>query len=91
MSVSPDKMIDYIYDLVNEALVEEWWQFVDDLLVANQLIVRYTDTDILLALLTSTMPAKSKLPRRHEFVDAVRETFQKHHPNEWQELLQGLE
>lgn len=70
-----DKMLDYIYDLVDESLLLQDFAFVDSLLAKSSLILKNTDTDIILGLLTISLAAKSKLQCRAYYVWKAREEF----------------
>jgi hypothetical protein len=69
-----DSALDIIYDQVDELLLAGEFHQVDDLLASatpEQLSI-----DLLLALLTSTLPAKSKLSNRSAFFRRVEDALQ---------------
>lgn len=89
------EQIDFLYSEIDAVLstgVE--YHIVDDFLNWWTAKVKSAsdeefDVDWVLAVLTATLPAKSKLPHRKIYFDAVAERL-KNHP-EKEELLKGLE
>jgi|GEM_PF-4751957 len=49
------------------------------------------NTYLIVAVLSATLPAQSRLPSRVQFVEAARKVFEKTEPNEVEALLSGLE
>jgi hypothetical protein len=80
--------LDLIYDSVDELMRKGEFAQLNSLL-AN-LSVSDFSVDILLGLLTATLPAKSRLPSRHELYEQI-ETFLRHCGEYKEGLLTGLE
>ena len=83
-----EKILDAIYDGVDSMFKSGKFKECDDLL--RSLNVDTISTDVLLGYLTSTLPAKSKLPYRPEFYKKVEETIRQRKEYE-PDLLRGLE
>jgi hypothetical protein len=83
-----DAALDLIYDKIDKMLTEGQFSLIDSVL--NDLDVEIHSVDILLGLLTSTLPAKTKLQGRKAFFLAVEQDIKRR--GEWEEgLLTGLE
>jgi len=67
--MATNKRIDEIIDVIDENLRADRFEGVDNTL--RSLDVRILDTDELIAYLSSTLPAKSKLPYRPEFYSSA--------------------
>ena len=79
--------IDLIYDVVDAMLRDGRFDLVDGMLMEVNL---QGDADTLLAYLTVTLPAKSKLDQRAHFFACVEQELKLR--GEWREtLLAGLE
>ena len=83
-----DAALDLLYDSVDEMLRSGKYSEIDSLL--RDTIVDECSTDILLGLLTATLPARSKLPYRREFFDDSDRVL-KHRPEYEKDLLTGLD
>jgi hypothetical protein len=68
-----DSDLDHIYDTVDQQFISEKFAEVDRVLEA--LVVENTSTDELIAFLTATLPAKSKLKKRAEFCERVKKVL----------------
>ena len=66
---SPDSALDLIYDRVDELLRGAEWSACAAVL--DDINVSECSTDILLALLTATLPAKNRIPSRGGFLERV--------------------
>lgn len=83
-----DAALDIIYDNINNLLTEGDYQRIDAILSA--LDPEPLSVDILLGLLTSTLPARTKLSRRRDFFSKVEEELRRREG--WEKgLLTGLE
>lgn len=83
-----DAALDVLYDRVDDLLKDRKFTSVDDLL--RQASIDSLSVDILLGLLTATLPARGKLAARAEFYAAVEASIKKR--GEWESgLLAGLE
>src|ERR1700742_2348282 len=82
-----DAALDELYDFIDEEFKDGYFKLIDDLL-------SWIDTDsysinILIGLLSATLPAKTKLPNRKAFYDRVESTLGKRNELE-SGLLNGL-
>jgi hypothetical protein len=78
--------IDPIYDIIDAYMRYGKFDTINDWL---RVIPKCTTTNHLLAYLTATLPAKSKLPYRPEFLKMVESELRKR--NEWTDgVLTGL-
>lgn len=83
-----DAALDVLYDRVDGLLRGKQFVAVDDLL--QHLRVNALSVDVLIGLLTSTLPARSKLPSRAKFYSEAEASIRQR--GEWEEgLLTGLE
>jgi hypothetical protein len=83
-----DAALDVLYDRVDSLLRGKQFAAVDDLL--QQVRVNALSVDVLIGLLTSTLPARSKLPSRAKFYSESEASIRQR--GEWEEgLLTGLE
>jgi len=83
-----DAALDVLYSRIDRLFRAKEFASVDNLL--QQVVVDSLTVDVLLGLLTSTLPAKSKLPARSKFYIEVEASIKKR--NEWEDgLLTGLE
>lgn len=83
-----DAALDLIYDSIDDLMRNEQVQRLDSILAS----IPITDlsTEILLGILTATLPAKSRLPMRAGFFNAVEQTIRQR--GEYEEgLLTGLQ
>lgn len=78
-----DAALDLIFDQVDEMLLADHFEHVDQLL--NEITPSDYSVELLLGLLTATLPAKNQLPHRYEFFQRVSDTLQDHG-----ELKEGL-
>jgi hypothetical protein len=86
--VSSDKDIDDVYDWVDERLLAGEFDTVNNWL--KEIVCEKNSVTFLLAALTTTLPAKSKLEYRPAFYNAVKSDIERR--GEMQEaLLIGLE
>ena len=83
----PDSALDLIYDRVDELLHGAEWSACAAVL--DDIDVSKCSTDILLALLTATLPAKSRIPSRGGFLERVGRELRARGENE-DRLLAGL-
>jgi len=83
-----DAALDLLYDSVDEMLRSAKYSEIDSLL--HDTVVHECSTDILLGLLTATLPARSKLTCRKEFF-ADTDRVLKCRPEYEKGLLTGLE
>lgn len=83
-----DAALDLLYDSVDELM--QAGRFPDLDMLIRDIPVATTSVDILLGLLTSTLPARSKLPSRPRFFEAVSSAVRDRGEDE-QGLLAGLE
>jgi hypothetical protein len=82
-----DTALDVLYDRVDDLLKTKQFTTVDDLL--RNANVSSFSADVLLGLLTSTLPARSKLPARAKFFADVESSIKAR--GEWENgLLAGL-
>jgi hypothetical protein len=93
-----DRQLDYIYNYINYLLCRGQFTAVDALLTGLTLNIEWLFSgfskkptnltiDEILAYLTATLPAKSKLNNRRFFVSVAKEILDKQDP----ELIKGLE
>jgi hypothetical protein len=83
-----DAALDVLYDRVDDLLKAKQFPAVDDLL--RQANVGSISVDVLLGLLTATLPARSKLAARSRFFADVEASLKAR--GEWENgLLAGLE
>jgi len=83
-----DAALDIIYDYVDKQLKTQRFYDIDQILTNVKVIEQ--SADILLALLTATLPARSKLSERAKFFSEVEEALKQR--GEWEnDLLVGLE
>ena len=83
-----DAALDVLYDRVDDLLKAKQFTAIDNLL--RETTVASYSVDILLALLTATFPARSKLPARSKFFADVEASIKGR--GEWENsLLAGLE
>lgn len=83
-----DAALDVLYDRVDDLLKASQFSAVDNLL--RQADVASISVDVLLGLLTATLPARSKLPARAEFFADAEASIKAR--GEWEDgLLAGLE
>jgi len=83
-----DAALDLIYDSTDQMLRDGQFDEMDLLLL--QLCVKNLSTDVLLGLLTATLPARSRLHRRGAFFLDVKNILRDRHELE-EGLLTGLE
>ena len=83
----PDSALDIIYDRVDELLHNA--EFEQCAQILDQLDETRYSTDILLALITTTFPAKSRIRTRAQFLGRVSEELRKRGENDVR-LLAGL-
>jgi len=88
-----NKISDYELDQLHNTF--DWLFQLGLFSVADDLMVHLTDvtndTDMFLGMLTATFPAKSKLPNRNYLYLTAKGFLKEKHPEEWEELLKGLE
>jgi hypothetical protein len=83
-----DAALDLIYDRIDTFLINHKFGDVDSIL--KHVNAEQFSVDILLGLLTSTLPARTQLPARGAFFEKVEREITKR--GEWEEgLLTGLE
>ena len=83
-----DSALDVLYDRVDDLLKAQQFTVLDDLL--RQVDVDSISVDVLLGLLTATLPARSKLPARPKFFADVETSIKTR--GAWENgLLAGLE
>src|SRR3990172_8235788 len=83
-----DSALDVLYDRVDDLLKARQFSTVDDLL--RQADVGSISVDVLLGLLTATLPARSRLAARSKFFADVEAAIKMR--GEWEDgLLAGLE
>ena len=83
-----DAALDLIYDSIDDLMRNEEFQRIESILA--RISITDLSTDILLGILTATLPAKSRLPNREEFFNAVEQTIRQR--GEYEEgLLAGLQ
>lgn len=83
-----DASLDLIYDAVDELMQKGAFDCLDSIL--SKMRIDNVSVDILLGLLTSTLPGRSRLPSRPEFFRTVEQVLKKR--GEYEEgLLTGLE
>ena len=73
MSISTDSKIDCIHDLVDAIMREECWKSLDVVLERCNI----NDLDLVLTLLTATLPGKSKLMYRETFLERAKTQYNK--------------
>jgi len=83
-----DAALDIIFDLIDEMLLADQFEQVDRTLVGSW--PRDLSTDLLLAFLTATLPARERLPHLRAFVENVRQVLQDRDENVDGQLV-GLE
>lgn len=83
-----DDQIDELFGRVDGRLLAGDFGAVDGWL--EELDVTETSTDLLVAWLSITWAARSKLQNRAEFVKRVEQTLQRRDPDRVQGLMQGL-
>ena len=83
-----DAALDLIYDAVDKLMRDRQFDQLDAILAP--IAVVGLSVDILLGLLTATLPAKSRLPSRGAFFNAVEQSLKRRGVYE-QGLLTGLE
>jgi hypothetical protein len=83
-----DAALDLIYDSVDELLRSNRFSELDAIIA--RVAADDCSTDVLLGLLTATLPARSKLPSRKHFFRAVNRSL-KTRPEYEDGLLAGLE
>ena len=83
-----DAALDLIYDSIDDLMRNEEFPRLDSILA--RISITDLSTDILLGILTATLPAKSRLPARAELFNAIEQTIQQR--GEYEEgLLIGLQ
>ena len=85
MPNTTDKELDEVYAAMDALMLAGCWGFLDEYLHGMIMRSWRTDLDILLAIATATLPGKSKLPARVNFLDNDKRL----HPNK--ELWKGLD
>lgn len=70
---SEDKQMDDIFDGINALMENSCWGFLD--YIIGDLCIRAWNVDItlLMAILTSTLPAKNNIPRRKELLEIAKQ------------------
>lgn len=71
-----DKALDIIFDNVDEAFRAGRFDSIDFLLKDAQFDTDKLSINLSLGWLTATLPAKSKLPNRKQFFDAVKKSME---------------
>lgn len=66
ININQDKVIDYFYNTIDDALLEGDFDWVDKL-IAYTMRDSDTDTTILLSILTITLSARNKLKNREQY------------------------
>ena len=84
----PDKEIDDIYDTADILMKKGRWSLLDNLLEFYAMTAWRMPLDLLLTWATVTLPAKSKLKNRGQFIEACLKFHSD--PNE-PDLWKGLE
>lgn len=92
--MATDEQLDFLYSEIDGVLSAGEFYIINDFLnwwtaKVKSATDEQFDVDWVLAILTATLPAKSKLPNRKMYFDAVAERL-KDNP-EKDELLRGLE
>ena len=83
-----DETLDQLYDLIDEKFTAGHFEEVNRFL--NNVRVKDIHTDILMGILTATLPAKNKLPARETFMAKTEAIIRERH--EWEEGMgKGLE
>jgi hypothetical protein len=77
-----DNQLDQIYDTIDDLLLNSKFSEVDCILERLEIKI---DLDLLLGYLTATYPAKSKLRKRENLFNKVKEEYTD------EQLLKGLE
>lgn len=85
LTVEPTRevILDFFYDIVDSRLKADKFEEMDNMLKALS-EVKLESVGTILAFLTATLPAKSKLPERKTFLEAYRHKLTP-------DLLKGLE
>ena len=84
-----DKLLDLFYDSFNTLLNTKAYGMIDGLISSIDARSSDFDNDILLGILTATLPAKSKLPARENLLKNVRTKLVAEKLNP-EEILEGL-
>lgn len=82
-------VLDALYDVIDYLLRCDMFQRVDDIL--DSIDVKEEPEDILLTFLTGTLPARSKLNRRADFFNRVKQLYEELGEPDIDGLLGGLE
>lgn len=85
---STDAALDAIYDLIDDLMRAGRLDTLDGLLACFRARIGYRSTDEILAYLTATLPARSRLHQRQNLVEAAWRVLQSRGQAE---LLAGLE
>lgn len=87
---SVHKILDYIFEQVEDKLISHDFEWCNALL--NHIDVSEIDIDVIIGLLTLTLPWKNKIYARKVFYYNVRTKLQKNIPaSQLDEILRGLE
>lgn len=65
--MTKEKLLDLVYDKVDELMRTGKLDELDGMFVFS----KETDIDLMIGLLTASLPVKSKLPSRPEYLEAV--------------------
>lgn len=87
-TIGIDTCLDIILDILDTMFCNGDFSAVDNIL--KELDTNYYPTDINLAFLTFTLPAKSKLSSRNDFLERCRKTLEERKETD-RGLLDGLE
>lgn len=71
--MATDEEIDEIFNFINGLFKKELFSTVD--MIIKNIPVERQDSEIILSYMTITLPAKSKLPSRNDFVQRSIETL----------------
>jgi hypothetical protein len=70
-----DTELDEIYTSINVLMKSECWNFLNDFFSNLILRVWRTDIDILLSYATASLPGKSKMPAREQFIKTCKRLY----------------
>ena len=91
MSDVPEKVLDDIHEWVDGRMYDKDYDRLNTAMNVCFLITHEIDLDILMSFLTATLPVKSKLPHRNNFIYRLRCRLEEEHSaNEVERILQGL-
>ncbi|MFH0857608.1 MAG: hypothetical protein V1848_02565 [Candidatus Magasanikbacteria bacterium] len=89
-STNVDEAIDHIFNQFDDWLKQAGFQIADEAL--SLLDFEKLNIDLIVAVLSATLPAKARLPNHVQFARTAREVFEKTEtPDEVEALLSGLE